>query len=82
MLRYVIDGGVMERPENCPELLYDLMKKTWRHKATRRPTFMDIVGTLLDHTDKCSFQQVSFYHGVEGVEARNQNKSNSSQSDE
>ncbi|XP_076640887.1 insulin-like receptor-like isoform X1 [Halictus rubicundus] len=82
VLRYVIDGGVMERPDNCPELLYDLMKRTWRHKATRRPTFMDIVATLLDHTDKTSFQQVSFYHSVEGIEARNQNKSNSSQSDE
>lgn len=25
VLRYVIDGGVMERPENCPEKLYMLM---------------------------------------------------------
>nr|XP_031833558.1 insulin-like receptor [Nomia melanderi] len=82
VLRYVIDGRVMEPPENCPELLYDLMKRTWRHKATKRPTFMDIVATLLDHTDKKSFQQVSFYHSAEGIEARNQNKSNSSQSDE
>ncbi|KAJ9594910.1 hypothetical protein L9F63_013794, partial [Diploptera punctata] len=26
VLRYVIDGGVMERPENCPDRLYQLMR--------------------------------------------------------
>ncbi|OAD57588.1 Insulin-like receptor [Eufriesea mexicana] len=81
VLRYVIDGGVMERPENCPELLYELMKRTWRHKATRRPTFMDIATMLLKHIDSESFQDVSFYHSLEGVEARNQNRSNSPQID-
>lgn len=79
VLRYVIEGGVMERPENCPELLYELMKRTWRHKATRRPTFMDIATMLLKHIDSESFQEVSFYHSPEGVEARNQNRSNSPQ---
>ncbi|XP_076760117.1 insulin-like receptor-like [Xylocopa sonorina] len=81
VLRYVIDGGVMERPENCPELLYELMKRTWRHKAIRRPTFMDIATILMKHIDSESFQAVSFYHSPEGVEARNQNRSNSPQID-
>ncbi|CAD1479730.1 unnamed protein product, partial [Heterotrigona itama] len=79
VLRYVIEGGVMERPENCPEMLYDLMKRTWKHKVTRRPTFMDIVAMLLKHIDSKHFQEVSFYHSAEGVEARNQNRSNSPQ---
>lgn len=82
VLRYVIEGGVMERPENCPELLYELMKRTWRHKATRRPTFMDIASMLLKHIDSDSFQEVSFYHSPEGVEARNQNRSNSPQTNQ
>lgn len=69
----------MERPENCPEMLYDLMKRTWKHKVTRRPTFMDIVTMLLKHIDSKRFQEVSFYHSAEGVEARNQNRSNSPQ---
>ncbi|XP_043602094.1 insulin-like receptor isoform X3 [Bombus pyrosoma] len=82
VLRYVIEGGVMERPQNCQEWLYELMKHTWRHKATRRPTFMDIASMLLKHIDSERFQNVSFYHSVEGVEARNQNKSNSPHIDE
>ncbi|XP_053999330.1 insulin-like receptor [Hylaeus anthracinus] len=82
VLRYVIEGGVMERPENCPELLYELMKRTWRHKATKRPTFMDIATTLLKHIDSENFQRVSFYHSTEGIEARNQNRSTSPQTDQ
>ncbi|XP_011494410.1 PREDICTED: insulin-like peptide receptor [Ceratosolen solmsi marchali] len=75
VLRYVIDGGVMERPENCPDSLYVLMRQTWNHKATRRPTFIDIEGMLLSEIDVESFERVSFYHSPEGVEARNQNSS-------
>ncbi|XP_076235899.1 insulin-like receptor-like [Calliopsis andreniformis] len=81
VLRYVIDGGVMERPENCPEMLYELMKQTWRHQATRRPTFMDIASMLLKHIDPENFKKVSFYHSQEGIEARYQNRSTSPQTD-
>ncbi|XP_012136523.2 insulin-like receptor-like isoform X2 [Megachile rotundata] len=81
VLRYVIEGGVMERPENCPELLYELMKRTWRHKAAERPTFMDIATMLLKHIDSDSFKLVSFYHSSKGIDARNQNRSTSPQID-
>lgn len=80
-LRYVIDGGVMERPENCPDPLYDMMRATWNHKATKRPTFIDIATILLREVDLDSFQKVSFYHSPEGIDARNQNAAHSSQND-
>ncbi|XP_034171540.2 insulin-like receptor-like isoform X1 [Osmia lignaria lignaria] len=82
VLRYVIEGGVMKRPENCPELLYELMKRTWRHKATKRPTFMDIATTLLQHIDSDTFKLISFYHSTEGIDARNQTRSTSPQIDQ
>ncbi|KOC66875.1 Insulin-like receptor [Habropoda laboriosa] len=78
VLREVIKGRVMEPPENCPELFSELMKRTWNHEASRRPTFVDIVSILLEHSDVENFQKVSFYHSVEGEEARRQNKTNSS----
>ncbi|KAI4497351.1 hypothetical protein M0802_007598 [Mischocyttarus mexicanus] len=82
VLRYVIEGGVMERPENCPDSLYNLMRRTWCHKATRRPTFIDIATVLLpDTTNLEDFERVSFYHSSEGIEARNQNMSHSPQTD-
>lgn len=67
VLRYVIDGGVMERPENCPERIYTLMCRCWQHRPSARPTFMQIVSMLLDEA-KPNFRQVSFYHSQAGQE--------------
>ncbi|XP_055689522.1 insulin-like receptor isoform X2 [Lutzomyia longipalpis] len=69
VLRYVIDGGVMERPENCPDQLYNLMRDCWQHKPNLRPSFIDIVTSLLDEVST-SFSRVSFYHSDEGAEVR------------
>ncbi|XP_043280650.1 insulin-like receptor [Venturia canescens] len=81
VLRYVIDGGVMERPENCPDSMYTLMRRTWNHKSNRRPTFIDIATMLLSEVDVEGFDRVSFYHSPEGIEARNQNNSHSPHND-
>lgn len=67
VLRYVIDGGVMERPENCPEKLYTLMCKCWQHRPSARPTFLQIVSMLLDEA-KPNFREVSFYYTQAGQE--------------
>lgn len=65
VLRYVIDGGVMERPENCPDKLYQLMRRCWEHRQSNRPTFLDIVALLLDDANNDFFRN-SFYCGEEG----------------
>lgn len=70
VLRYVIDGGVMERPENCPDKLYNLMKRCWQHKPSARPTFLDLCAMLLEDAS-VNFTQVSFYHSAAGIEVRN-----------
>ena len=69
VLRYVIDGGVMERPENCPDRLYQLMRLCWQHKPTVRPPFLELVDLLLPDVSP-NFAQVSFYHSDEGRELR------------
>lgn len=69
VLRYVIDGGVMERPENCPDKLYTLMRYCWQHKDSARPTFLKLCQYLLDDASE-SFAEVSFYHSAAGQEAR------------
>uniref|UniRef100_A0A6B2ED02 Tyrosine-protein kinase receptor n=1 Tax=Phlebotomus kandelakii TaxID=1109342 RepID=A0A6B2ED02_9DIPT len=69
VLRYVIDGGVMERPENCPDKLYHLMRDCWQHKPNLRPSFIEIVTSLLDDAN-ANFTKVSFYHSDEGAEVR------------
>ena len=47
VLKYVMDGGVMERPEGCPDRLYVLMEMCWRYQAKHRPSFLDIIEDLL-----------------------------------
>uniref|UniRef100_A0A182MYU2 Tyrosine-protein kinase receptor n=1 Tax=Anopheles dirus TaxID=7168 RepID=A0A182MYU2_9DIPT len=67
VLRYVIDGGVMERPENCPDKLYELMRICWQHRASARPSFMDIIRLLLaDANDR--FKMVSFYFSPDAID--------------
>ncbi|XP_017772615.1 PREDICTED: insulin-like receptor [Nicrophorus vespilloides] len=70
VLRYVIDGGIMERPENCPDKLYNLMRFCWKHKPSDRPTFINLCKMLLDDSSQ-TFSQISFYHSAAGMEARN-----------
>lgn len=55
----------MERPENCPDKLYDLMRRCWTHRPSARPTFMDIVTELLMDASP-TFKDVSFYSSVDG----------------
>jgi hypothetical protein len=65
VLRYVIDGGVMERPENCPDELYDMMRNCWQHRPSGRPTFLDIITRLLPWANE-KFSQLSYYCSPEG----------------
>ncbi|XP_014256336.1 insulin-like receptor [Cimex lectularius] len=69
VLRYVIEGGIMERPERCPDKLFQVMKLCWRHKPSSRPSFLELVTLLQDDVDP-DFQNVSFYHSEEGVDLR------------
>ena len=43
VLRFVRDGGIMEKPEGCPSQLYDLMHRCWQFDPRHRPTFADIL---------------------------------------
>lgn len=61
----------MERPENCPDKLYELMRRCWQHRPSARPTFMDIITMLLDDVSP-KFQSVSFYHSTQGQEILHQ----------
>ncbi|XP_035903371.1 insulin-like receptor isoform X5 [Anopheles stephensi] len=67
VLRYVIDGGVMERPENCPDKLYELMRICWQHRATARPSFVDIIRMLLPDAND-HFKMVSFFFSPDAID--------------
>nr|CAB3265276.1 insulin receptor [Phallusia mammillata] len=59
--RYVIDGGYMEQPKECPKKIYDLMQLCWHYSPSMRPTFSEIVSILSPDLSE-GFREVSFYH--------------------
>jgi insulin receptor len=69
VLKYVIDGGVMERPEGCPIRLYMIMESCWQYQSKKRPTFTELVENLLPDVPS-QFASVSFFHSDAGVSAR------------
>lgn len=73
VLRYVIEGGVMERPENCPDKLYEMMRRCWQHRPSARPTFMEIIEMLLDEVNQ-NFKNIAFYFTKEGQDALHQQR--------
>nr|XP_018916405.1 PREDICTED: insulin-like peptide receptor [Bemisia tabaci]XP_018916406.1 PREDICTED: insulin-like peptide receptor [Bemisia tabaci] len=69
VLRYVRDGGIMERPDNCPDKLYEIMRLCWQYKPSIRPSFMELVKILLPDIDD-DFSKLSFYHSDDANELR------------
>ncbi len=46
VLQYVEQGNRMEKPEGCPDDVYNLMKHTWHLDPTLRPSFKEILINL------------------------------------
>lgn len=61
VLKYVVDGGLMERPEECPEKLYEMMTLCWQFNPKHRPTFVYLI-SLLERDLSDIFHQLSFFH--------------------
>ncbi|CAL8099243.1 unnamed protein product [Orchesella dallaii] len=80
VLEYVQSGRTMERPENCPDILYDLMTLCWRFDHRRRPSFIELLERLSPDLDP-SFAQLSFFHSSEGLNYRAQVKLQSTEED-
>ncbi|XP_078313794.1 insulin-like peptide receptor isoform X3 [Crassostrea virginica] len=64
VLRYVLNGRVMEKPEDCPDRLFELMQKCWRYRPKQRPTFKEILEELVPELDP-SFAHRSYFFSEE-----------------
>lgn len=68
VMKYVKDGNKMRRPEDCPDILYNLMSECWSNMPNDRPTFLEICQRLLPDAND-SFNTVSFFMSPDGREA-------------
>lgn len=66
----MLNGNIMEKPVNCDETLYELMKECWIYDKWKRLSFWQLVESLLlqlpdtaaDKKFRKRFKQNSFYY--------------------
>ncbi|KFM69805.1 Tyrosine-protein kinase transmembrane receptor Ror2, partial [Stegodyphus mimosarum] len=46
VVKYVQEGNILKRPDDCPVEVYKLMEDCWNRKPTSRPSFKTIYKTL------------------------------------
>ncbi|ESO97127.1 hypothetical protein LOTGIDRAFT_143456, partial [Lottia gigantea] len=66
VLKYVVNGNIMDKPEGCPDQLYEIMKCCWRYKHKERPTFKEIIEMIIPNLDP-SFKDVSYFFSDENT---------------
>jgi len=49
---YVLNGGRLERPENCPHRLHHIITSCWRHQPRDRPTASQLAQRLYQLLDQ------------------------------
>ncbi|KAM6434450.1 insulin receptor-related protein isoform 1-T1 [Liasis olivaceus] len=64
VLHFVMDNGVLEKPENCPEKLHDLMTWCWQQNPRLRPSFVQILESIKDDMSS-SFRAHAFFFSLE-----------------
>uniref|UniRef100_A0A8C5D3M6 Tyrosine-protein kinase receptor n=1 Tax=Gouania willdenowi TaxID=441366 RepID=A0A8C5D3M6_GOUWI len=61
VLRFVMEGGLLEKPQNCPDMLFELMRMCWQYNPKMRPSFVEIISSLKEELEP-SFREVSFFY--------------------
>uniref|UniRef100_A0A8C5AFH3 Tyrosine-protein kinase receptor n=1 Tax=Gadus morhua TaxID=8049 RepID=A0A8C5AFH3_GADMO len=64
VLKFVMDGGYLDRPDNCPERMHNLMQMCWQYNPKMRPVFQEIIEMLREDLHP-SFQELSFFYSEE-----------------
>ncbi|XP_034039300.1 insulin-like growth factor 1 receptor isoform X2 [Thalassophryne amazonica] len=64
VLRFVMEGGLLENPQNCPDMLFELMRMCWQYNPKMRPSFVEIISSVKDELDP-SFTEVSFFYSTD-----------------
>ncbi|KAM3610116.1 uncharacterized protein V6R79_025621 [Siganus canaliculatus] len=64
VLRFVMEGGLLDKPENCPDMLFELMRMCWQYNPKMRPSFLEIISSIKDELDP-PFREMSFFYSEE-----------------
>uniref|UniRef100_A0A8C5RS57 Tyrosine-protein kinase receptor n=1 Tax=Laticauda laticaudata TaxID=8630 RepID=A0A8C5RS57_LATLA len=64
VLHFVMDNGVLERPESCPGKLHRLMTWCWQQNPRLRPSFVQILESIQEDMS-ASFRAHAFFCSLE-----------------
>ncbi|XP_029378614.1 insulin-like growth factor 1a receptor isoform X1 [Echeneis naucrates] len=64
VLRFVMEGGLLDKPDNCPDMLFELMRMCWQYNPKMRPSFLEIISSIKDELDP-PFSEMSFFYSEE-----------------
>uniref|UniRef100_A0A8C6UGW2 Tyrosine-protein kinase receptor n=1 Tax=Neogobius melanostomus TaxID=47308 RepID=A0A8C6UGW2_9GOBI len=61
VLRFVMEGGLLDKPDNCPDMLFELMRMCWQYNPKMRPTFLEIISSIKEDMEP-PFREMSFFY--------------------
>ncbi|XP_064842599.1 insulin-like growth factor 1 receptor [Oncorhynchus masou masou] len=64
VLRFVMDGGLLDKPDNCPDMLFELMRMCWQYNPKMRPSFLEIINSIKEELEP-PFREMSFFYSEE-----------------
>ncbi|XP_052002563.1 insulin-like growth factor 1b receptor [Xyrauchen texanus] len=64
VLRFVMEGGLLDKPDNCPDMLFELMRMCWQYNPKMRPSFLEIISSIKDDLEP-GFTETSFFYSEE-----------------
>uniref|UniRef100_A0A8C8IWT1 Insulin-like growth factor 1 receptor n=1 Tax=Oncorhynchus tshawytscha TaxID=74940 RepID=A0A8C8IWT1_ONCTS len=64
VLRFVMEGGLLDKPDNCPDMLFELMRMCWQYNPKMRPSFLEIINSLKEELEP-PFSEMSFFFSKE-----------------
>ncbi|XP_016103496.1 insulin-like growth factor 1 receptor [Sinocyclocheilus grahami] len=64
VLRFVMEGGLLDKPDNCPDMLFELMRMCWQYNPKMRPSFQEIISSIKDDLE-AGFKETSFFYSEE-----------------
>ncbi|XP_066503622.1 insulin-like growth factor 1b receptor [Hoplias malabaricus] len=64
VLRFVMEGGLLDKPDKCPDMLFELMRMCWQYNPKMRPSFLEIISSIKEDLEP-AFKEVSFFYSEE-----------------